>query len=108
MLLGLIAQAGHDTPAEIAIAFRAGWRQLGADTPVADESVLETTDLAKLDVALGRLDQASPLLKKAILNAAAQTVAADGAIKEEEAELLRAIADTLDCPIPPFIQLASR
>ena len=80
----------------------------GADTPVADESVLETTDLAKLDVALGRLDQASPLLKKAILNAAAQTVAADGAIKEEEAELLRAIADTLDCPIPPFIQLASR
>ena len=108
LLLGLIAQAGHDTPAEIAIAFRAGWRQLGADTPVADESVLETTDLSKLDVALVRLDQASPLLKKQILNAAAQTVAADGAIKEEEAELLRAIADTLDCPIPPFIQLAVR
>jgi hypothetical protein len=29
--------------------------------------------------------------------------AADGVIQEMEAELLRAIADTLDCPIPPFI-----
>ena len=28
---------------------------------------------------------------------------ADGVIQEMEAELLRAIADTLDCPIPPFI-----
>jgi len=25
-------------------------------------------------------------------------------ILEAEAELLRAIADTLDCPMPPFIQ----
>jgi len=23
---------------------------------------------------------------------------------ESEAELLRAVADTLDCPIPPFVQ----
>jgi hypothetical protein len=28
-----------------------------------------------------------------------------GVIKEEEAELLRAIADTLDCPIPPMVQI---
>ena len=33
------------------------------------------------------------------------TVAADGVIQEGEAELLRAIADTLDCPVPPFVQL---
>jgi hypothetical protein len=25
-------------------------------------------------------------------------------IQEREAELLRAIADTLDCPIPPFVE----
>jgi len=30
-------------------------------------------------------------------------VAADGVIQEMEAELLRAIADTLDCPMPPFV-----
>jgi len=27
-------------------------------------------------------------------------------IQESEAELLRAIADTLDCPMPPFLQAA--
>jgi len=32
-----------------------------------------------------------------------QVVGADGVILEEEAELLRAIADTLDCPMPPLI-----
>jgi uncharacterized tellurite resistance protein B-like protein len=34
-------------------------------------------------------------------------VAADGVIQELEAELLRAIADTLDCPIPPIIPTGS-
>ena len=32
-----------------------------------------------------------------------QIVGADGLLQEREAELLRAIADTLDCPIPPFV-----
>jgi len=34
-----------------------------------------------------------------------QVVGADGLIQEREAELLRAIADTLDCPIPPFVKI---
>jgi hypothetical protein len=29
-------------------------------------------------------------------------VGADGVILESEAELLRAITDTLDCPLPPM------
>ena len=28
-----------------------------------------------------------------------------GVIQVEEAELLRAVADTLDCPIPPFVPM---
>ena len=36
--------------------------------------------------------------------ACAHTVAADGQVLYREAELLRAIADTLDCPIPPFVR----
>ena len=34
----------------------------------------------------------------------ARSVGADGVMLESEAELLRAVADTLDCPIPPFVQ----
>jgi len=107
LLLGLLAQAGQDTPVEIGAAFRAGWLQLGVGGWVGEASALECAELGQLDAALSRLDQASPLLKQKILNAAAQTVAADGVIKEDEAELLRAVADTLDCPIPPLIQLAA-
>jgi len=57
-----------------------------------------------VDNALNRLNQAVPQIKKAVLNACAQVVAADGVIQEMEAELLRAIADALDCPMPPFLQ----
>jgi hypothetical protein len=57
-----------------------------------------------VDAALDRLAQAVPSVKKNVLLACAQTVAADGKVLEREAELLRAIAETLDCPIPPFVE----
>ena len=57
----------------------------------------------RLDVALNRLAQAAPLIKKNLIEACSHVVTADDKILESEAELLRAIADTLDCPIPPFV-----
>jgi tellurite resistance protein len=49
------------------------------------------------------LGKAAPQIKKNVLHAGALTVAADGKIQSREAELLRAIASTLDCPLPPFL-----
>jgi len=102
VLLSAVACAGQVEPADIQNAFNLGAKQL--DDP-AHELQLDTTayDLTKIDAALDRLNQAAPQIKKAILGACAETVAADGVIQENEAELLRAIADTLDCPIPPFL-----
>jgi hypothetical protein len=57
-----------------------------------------------VDSALDQLAQASPSVKRNVLLACAQTVAADGQVLYREAELLRAIADTLDCPVPPFVE----
>ena len=48
---------------------------------------------------------ASPPVRKQFLNAAAIAVASDGQLQAREAELLRAIADAVDCPIPPFVDL---
>ncbi len=103
-LLSILASVGQEEPAQTEAAFRLGWRQLQA--PEFEAKLLSIDDCSQdqLDEALDRLGRASPLIKKNILNACAHTVAADGVIKEEEAELLRAIADTLDCPIPPFVQ----
>jgi uncharacterized tellurite resistance protein B-like protein len=64
---------------------------------------VEQCDLPQVDAALNRLALGVPQIKKNILSACAQTVAADGLIQEMEAELLRAVADTLDCPMPPFV-----
>ena len=61
-------------------------------------------DLPQIDNALERLSQAVPQIKKNLLNACAETMAADGMIHEREAELIRAIADALDCPLPPFVE----
>jgi uncharacterized tellurite resistance protein B-like protein len=46
---------------------------------------------------------AVPQIKKNVIEACTQVVGADGLIHENEAELLRGIAETLDCPMPPFV-----
>ena len=57
--------------------------------------------LGSLDEALDQLAKLTPLTKRTLIHAAAATVAADGKITAQEAELLRAVADTLACPMPP-------
>jgi LemA protein len=60
-----------------------------------------------LSGALDRLALAVPPIKKNVIEACLHVVGSDGLIQEREAELLRAIADTLDCPIPPFVEIAA-
>ena len=51
--------------------------------------------------ALQNLARGSSGVKKKVLRAAVICVAADQKVTIEEAELLRTIADSLDCPLPP-------
>lgn len=99
--------AGGD-PARAGSAFRAGSSQLEVGSrqewPMADEH--ECCDLGRIDVALLRLRDVSPWMKKNFLLAAATTVMADREMSVEEGELLRSIADSLDCPVPPFARAA--
>jgi len=61
-----------------------------------------TTDLVALDAALDKLAAASGPIKQRLLQAAAHVVISDGDVDVEEYELLRAIAATLDVPLPPW------
>jgi uncharacterized tellurite resistance protein B-like protein len=104
VLLSALATLGQDEPDKVRFAFQQGAQPLSYAARVEIQLLPETEcALEQVDKALNRLCQAVPQIKKNVLNACAQTVAADGVIQEMEAELLRAIADTLDCPMPPFI-----
>jgi hypothetical protein len=43
-----------------------------------------------------------PVRKEKLLRAAAQTVLHDQTVTDQEKELLRAVAEALDCPLPPL------
>jgi len=45
----------------------------------------------------------TPLLKRRLLRACGVCVSHDDQVTLREGELLRAIADALDCPMPPFL-----
>jgi len=105
VLLSATAYAGQEDVTELSAAFAKGAESLGqaadCEIPLLPP---EECNLSSMDAALERLSQAVPQIKKNLLGACAQTVAADGVIQQGEAELLRAIADALDCPVPPFVQ----
>jgi hypothetical protein len=56
--------------------------------------------------ALGRLATVAAKPKEEVLRACVATVARDGIVTVGEAELLRAVADGLGCPMPPLLPLA--
>jgi Zn-dependent protease with chaperone function len=104
VVLSALANVGSDDAAEIQKAFETGAPYLRAPDD-ADLNLLpkENCGVNEIDAALNRLAQAVPIIKKNLIEACVHTVGADGVIVESEAELLRAISDTLDCPMPPFM-----
>ena len=105
VVLSALANVGSSDAGEIQKAFATGAPYLRAPDG-ADLALLpgEQCGVDQIDAALNRLTQAVPTIKKNLIEACVYTVGADGVMTENEAELLRAVADTLDCPIPPFVQ----
>jgi Zn-dependent protease with chaperone function len=63
----------------------------------------EACSLAKLDAALKKLTRASAKQRRRLIDAAAACISADGEAQIREVELLRAVSDMLDCPMPPLL-----
>ena len=105
VLLSATAHAGHDDPTQARAAFAQGAEILSRIARLEIPWLPpDQCELPHLDRALERFSQAVPQIKKNVLSACSQTVAADGVIQPREAELVRAVADALDCPVPPFLQ----
>ncbi len=64
---------------------------------------VEECGVEAVSAALDRLVGATPMIKKNILYACGQLVMEDRTVTRPEMQLLRAIAELLDTPIPPFV-----
>ncbi len=100
ILLSTLAYYGQPEDGLAAGAFQSGAARINSRLSLLPRA---SCGLAAVDQALATLNTASPAIKKIILDACITCVAADGRTTVTEAELLRAVADSLDCPIPPFV-----
>lgn len=103
LLISLLAYSGARQQEDAEAAFA-----LARSALPFNQFTLLTRSVIKLnamDAALERLKQLKPLQKPQLLKAMGFCVMHDGILNTTEAELFRALADGLDCPIPP--QLAA-
>ena len=103
IIISVLARTAGDTEPEIAQAYASAQSML-TELPATPLPA----DWSQLDTALDRFNAATPLVKKQLLFACGHAVMADGAVRNEEAELLRAVADTIGCPVPPFVDPNAR
>ena len=101
ILLSILAWQGSTETAVAKTSFKRGMTELGIGKG-ASILAREKCGLKGLDASLDRLSAASPKIKEKILKACIACISADSLVRVEEAEMLRAIADYLDCPIPPL------
>jgi len=73
--------------------------KLGWQAPLG----MEALSTAKVSESLERLRHLSPFAKPGLLKACFEAAAADGVLRLTEAELVRMVAATLDCPVPPLL-----
>jgi Zn-dependent protease with chaperone function len=99
-LLSVLAYTDATSTTVPAEAFAMGQAQLGMAMVL-----LAKADLGAraLDAAVDNLAELRPLLKPRLLKACIATITADGIATAQEVELVRTIADALDCPMPPIV-----
>jgi Zn-dependent protease with chaperone function len=99
-LLAFIAHTGNADEAAAAAAYQHALARSPIGKPQAFPARKELR-LEQVEHALSRLAQANPRFREKLLQACVAAVEHDGKITPAESELLRAFAQSLDCPIPP-------
>lgn len=100
VLLSTVARVGHSGDV-VTDAFEAARQQL----PDVDVSLLaaEACSLDALRASLDTLATVSAPRRRELVDACAAAICVDEHVTVSESELLRGIADLLECPIPPIV-----
>lgn len=104
VILSTIAGVGGHSLEGVQSAYKAATVELSKKFTVA-LSLLppEECGVDKIELAIERLEKASSIVKKELLDSCIIAINHDEEVTSEEAELLRATADALGCTIAPFI-----
>ena len=94
----VLSAFAHFSPQDTAAAFAAGAAQL--PLLAGQLTLLDVGPRPQVDAALDKLAVSSLVIKQRLLVAAGHVIASDGTVTVEEGELYRALAATLDVPMP--------
>jgi hypothetical protein len=103
IVLSAMAHISNNGTLDVSEAFAAGASQLKLIESHLQLLEPAESDVGPLDHALDKLAAASLPIRQRTLMACAYIAGADGQILIAEAELLRAVAATLDLPLPPLV-----
>lgn len=101
-LLSAVAHFGHPSLERAQHAFERGREKLSLKGEKISLLSKETTKIEALAKALEKLTATSMKVRETLLEACAACIIADEEVTVEESELLRAIADAFDAPMPPL------
>jgi len=102
-LLRIVARHGHEGPAEQQRAFVAGTALFGDWGSKYSFAAKHDYSVAVLDTSLDMLLALNGDGKRMLLEAITAVVMSDKQLHVAEAELIRAICASLDCPLPPIL-----
>ena len=100
-VLSVLTVAGHTDPAQRNTSFEAARNCLEGEVKL--EYMEESIPVGELRTSVGRLARSTLRIRKELLKAASYCVLADDAIEVREAEMLRALANAVGVPLPPFL-----
>lgn len=101
-LLHLTVRQGASDDGARSAAFRAGLQALGMETTDARPAGDASSGIAELDRQLDLLRRLNSADKNRLVQALAAATLSDAVVAPREAELLRAVCASLDCPLPPL------
>ncbi len=101
LMLSLLAYLEHKDPQQARLAFDGARSSVGAGALRLLPK--EAMSLSSLNEAMDELEFLKPPIKKRFLQACVNCISHDGKVTIQAYELTRAIASSLDCPMPPVL-----
>ena len=101
VLISMLVYATVQDKTEIKVTFSHAEQELGLTNLVLLSR--QEINIKNLDLAVENLALLKPLLKPRLLKACLIVITQDQKYSPDEMELIRAIGDVLDCPVPPYL-----